>query len=266
MRRTLRPHFVALAALALLSACKEEKKPSVPVANALGERVIAATEQSIRVGAPPHMRFRGVQLYAQAMPQKLAVCGQLNPFPDDPDIFVPFVSVVTLPAKQDDPSGTYQFDHRIGTNASEASRTYVAIVNYCYDQGGPAPSQSASAMPAPPLPDRIPDPTAKARGPDPTLRVVQPTQPTAAPSTAQSAASQATTQDPSATATDSTPSSGNVVVRQNANLHSDPHGPSTRVVQQGTSLRVFGQAPGGWYQVGDTSAWGWIHESMIDRR
>jgi hypothetical protein len=54
-------------------------------------------------------------------------------------------------------------------------------------------------------------------------------------------------------------------MRQNANLHSDPHGPATRVVPQGTVLRVFATAPGGWYQVGDTAPWGWVHESMLEK-
>ena len=55
-------------------------------------------------------------------------------------------------------------------------------------------------------------------------------------------------------------------MRQNANVHAGPHGPSVRVVPQGTALRIFGAAPGGWYEVGDTAPWGWVHESMFVRR
>jgi hypothetical protein len=30
-------------------------------------------------------------------------------------------------------------------------------------------------------------------------------------------------------------------------------------------LQVFGEAPGGWYQVGqDGTAWGWLHASVLD--
>jgi hypothetical protein len=54
-------------------------------------------------------------------------------------------------------------------------------------------------------------------------------------------------------------------MRRNGNLHSDPKGPTVRVVSQGTVMRVFAQLPGGWYQVGDTAPWGWVHESMLDR-
>jgi len=249
-----------MIALSLLSACKEEKKTATPDTAAQADRVIAATEQSIRVGAPPQMRFRGIQVYNQAMPQKMAVCGQLNPFSGDPDIFVPFVTIVTLP---DDKQTNYQFDHRIGLNSSEASRVYVAIVNYCYDKGGPIPGPNSSLTPAPPLPDRLPDPSAKPRGSDVAASglaprpIGQPPQPAASPAPAST---------PISDTPDQTSASGNVTVRQNANLHADPHGPSIRVVQQGTALRVFAQAPGGWYQVGDTAPWGWIHESMLDRR
>jgi hypothetical protein len=247
----------ALIALALLSACKEQKKTATPDTATQVDRVIAATEQSIRVGAPPQMRFRGVQVYPQAMPQKMAVCGQLNPFSGDPDIFVPFVTVVTLPG---DNQANYQFDHRIGLNSSEASRVYVAIVNYCYDKGGPMPGATSAPMPPPPLPDRLPDPAAKPRSNDVSVIARPPGQPP------QPGASPVPASTPTSDTPDQSAATGNVTVRQNANLHADPHGPSVRVVQQGTALRVFAQAPGGWYQVGDTAPWGWIHESMLDRR
>jgi hypothetical protein len=244
----------ALIALALLSACKEQKKAATPDTATQADRVIAATEQSIRVGAPPQMRFRGIQVYLQAMPQKMAVCGQLNPFSGDPDIFVPFVTVVTLPG---DNQANYQFDHRIGLNSAEASRVYVAIVNYCYDKGGPMPGPTSAPMPPPPIPNRLPDPSAKLRSNDVSVTAA----PTAVPTAVPTLAAPQTSDTP-----DPTSATGNVTVRQNANLHADPRGPSIRVVQQGTALRVFAQAPGGWYQVGDTTPWGWIHESMLDRR
>ena len=55
------------------------------------------------------------------------------------------------------------------------------------------------------------------------------------------------------------------IVRQAANLRTDPHGSTIRVLPQGTPLHVFGQASGGWYQVGDTAPWGWVHESMLNK-
>jgi hypothetical protein len=229
------PTCVAAAMLALLPGCKDEKKhasaPPPPT-----DPVREATEQNLRATAPA-MRFRGEQVYTQTMPQRTAVCGQLTPFPDEPEIFVPFVSIVTTAQGPDDPSPRYQFEHTIGTSPPKASRVYVAIVTYCYDKGGPSPALARGYLPPPPLPDSIADPTPK---PKP-------------------AAQQAPPPVVSVQAT------GSVTMRQNANLHADPQGPSVRVVPQGTALHVFAQAPGGWVQVGDTAPLGWVHESMLDR-
>ncbi len=223
-----------------LSACKEEKKaaPHSAGLDPTAQRVRDAAEQSIRSGAAAaaNLRFRGVQVYTQAAPDHYAVCGQVAPFADDANIFVPFVSVVTGQKHGD--WMEYQPDQRVGTSTAEASRVYAAIVAYCYEAGGPSPTPSRSAAPTPPLPDAIPEPAV----PSPAGR-------------------------PAATANPPSPAgaSGSVTMRQNGNLRTDPHGASIRVVPQGTSLRVFGQAPGGWYQVGDTAPLGWVHESMLDR-
>jgi hypothetical protein len=234
---------MVLAALALLSGCKDQKRGTDPSVGGVGVAREAA-EQNIRAGAgsSKQMSFRGVQVYAQASPQRMAVCGQVNPLPDDSTMFVPFVSIVSLPDSQATGVPQYKIEQYIGTTTSEASRVYLAIVNYCYDKGGPAaagPLRSVMAMA--PLPDSLPDPTARAMAPPPP---------------AQSAPK---------VATDSMPASGTVIMRQNGNLHADPHGPTTRVVPQGTSLHVFAQALGGWYQVGDTAPWGWVHESVLER-
>jgi len=34
----------------------------------------------------------------------------------------------------------------------------------------------------------------------------------------------------------------------------------------GKELRVFGEAPGGWNQIGATEANGWVHNSLVQRR
>jgi len=253
----------ALLTLALLTGCKQEKQSAAPAAASLSDRVRAATEQSIGAGATPAPRFRGEQVYQQALPQRLAVCGQLAPFAANPGLFVPFVSIVTTPLNLAEPAPHYQFEHHIGTTTAEASRVYAAIVTYCYDQGGPTPGPYRSVLAPPPLPDSIPDlPSGAALAtpvpkPAPAVasapRLTAPAPPAPAPSPALLAAV-----DPAVPA-------GNVTIRQNANLHADPHGASVRVVSQGTVLRVFAQAPGGWYQVGDTAPWGWVHDSMLER-
>ncbi len=222
-----------------LAACKEEKQggSAKAAADPVLQRVRDAAEQNIqaKAAAPSGIRFRGVQVYRQAAADHYAVCGQVNPFADDANIFVPFVSVVTGQAHGS--ATEYGFDQRIGTTTAEASRVYAALVAYCFEDGGPSPSPSRSAAPLPPLPSAVPDP----------LRGGSPAPPSVPAAAAPAAAS------------------GTVTMRQNGNLRTDPHGAAIRVVPQGTSLHVFGQAPGGWLHVGDTAAEGWVHESMLDR-
>ncbi len=223
------PRFLAAAcsALGLLTGCKDEHKPAAQAASG-PDKVVLAVELDIRAsaGMPGTPRFRGVHVFSQAIAQRQAVCGQLAPFGDDSNVFVPFVSVVTAAG---DPA-RYTFEHRIGATTAEASRVYAAIVTYCYEDGGPAAGPFPSVNPTPPLPDDVPNPATPAASPKP----------------AQAA-------------------SGNVTVRQAATLHADPHGASVRTVQRGTALKVFSQAPGGWLQVGATSPEGWMHESMLER-
>jgi len=263
---------LALVALAILTGCKEEKHsaaPPPPPPAGAPDRVREVTEQNLRATAAPEARFRGVQVYRQAQPQRMAVCGQLSPFASDPALFVPFVSIVVTPLTPDERASQYQFEHHIGTTTAEASRVYAAIVSYCYEQGGPAPGPYHSVLAPPPLPDSVPDLSAKGRA---TTQAAAPTAKTApatassthgsAPAPAVNAA--AVTASPAA-GTDQTAASGSVTMRRNGNLHADPHGPTVRVVPEGTAMRVFAQAPGGWYQVGDVVPWGWVHESMLDR-
>jgi len=56
-------------------------------------------------------------------------------------------------------------------------------------------------------------------------------------------------------------------MRQNGNIRSGPQGETLRIEPQGKELRVFGEAPGGWLQIGgDTEANGWVHSSLVQRR
>ena len=211
-----------------------------------------------------NIQFRGVHVWSQAMPQHWAVCGQASPFADDENIFVPFVSVVTL--SDDGRTASKQVDSQVGTSTTEANRVYVALVADCYDKGGPAPGALQSVIPLPPVPDTIAnphEPVVATATPPPTAAPAGGAPATGAPAPASSAA--ATTPDAVAGAagTVTIPASGSVTMRQNANVHASPHGPAVRVVPAGTVMHVFGQAGGGWYQVGDTAPWGWVHESMI---
>ena len=55
-------------------------------------------------------------------------------------------------------------------------------------------------------------------------------------------------------------------MRHAGNIHVSPQGEILRVELRGKELRVFGEAPGGWLQIGDTEANGWVHSSMVQRR
>jgi hypothetical protein len=258
--------FAAFTALALLPGCKDEKKSAAESAASTAAHAREAVEQNIRASAATttQAQFRGVQVYSQAMPQRMAVCGQVTPFADDPNIFVPFVSVVTVQGSQDGRAPQYQFEQHIGTDPSEASHVYAAIVAYCYDKGGPPVMPYQGVVPVPPLPDAIPDPLSKGgRAGQPPATATSsspPSPPTPHVQTPQRA-------DVPASVPGLVPdqATGSVTMRQNGNLHSEPHGPAIRVVPQGTAMRIFARASGGWYQVGDTAPWGWIHESMLDR-
>jgi uncharacterized protein YraI len=54
-------------------------------------------------------------------------------------------------------------------------------------------------------------------------------------------------------------------MRQDANIHTAPHGSAVGVAPRGSSLRVFSEAPGGWLEVGETAPFGWVHSSMVEQ-
>ncbi len=242
----------ALLGPLLLAGCKERRPAAGQAASGAPREAALAAERAVEAALPAvkGMQFRGVQVYSQAMPHRWAVCGQVSPFADDPALFVPFVSVVSV---ADDGTATVPDPAFVGTGVSEADRTYLALVTHCYEAGGPNEGPMASVPPIPPLPNTVPSPSLAGAGP---VAAGPQAAAQAGPGGAAAAVDAAGTQ----------PASGDIIMRQNANVHASPHGPSVRVVPQGTALRLFGAAPGGWYEVGDTEPWGWVHESMFVRR
>lgn len=238
-----------LLAVALLCGCRQQKTAGAE-ANGDGARVVVAAEQDLLAAMPAAKaaRFRGVHAYTQAMPGRWAICGQVSPFADDTNIYVPFVSVGAPDGK-----AGYRFDREVGTTTAAADRVYIALVTYCYDKGGPVPGPFQSVTPMPPLPDMIADPSRRD-----------------SPASAVPLRSGVPLGPRDSATVEQSPASGTVIMRQNANLHATPHGPPLRVVQQGTAMRILATAPGGWYQVGDAASqgppWGWVHESMVERR
>ena len=225
--------------------------PAASVGGGAADRARMIAEQTVRsVVSNKNVQFRGLQVWSQATPQHWAVCGQASPFADDENIFVPFVTVVTLSG--DGHAAAGQVEAHVGTSTAEANRVYVALVADCYDKGGPVPGALQGFTPMPPVPDTIPNPH------EPVVAAAAPAVPTTGtPATGTPGLAA------SAAAVVASPASGSVTMRQSANVHATPHGPSVRVVAAGTVMHVFGQAGGGWYQVGDGAPWGWVHESMI---
>ncbi|MCB4824755.1 SH3 domain-containing protein [Roseicella sp. GB24] len=51
------------------------------------------------------------------------------------------------------------------------------------------------------------------------------------------------------------------------NIRAQPGGggPVVRILPRASQLRVFGEAPGGWLEVGEDQPFGWVHGSMLER-
>ena len=227
-----------LVAAVALAGCKDQRKAAAP-SGVTPDDVRSAALQAVAAqpNMPKTVQFRGVQVYAQAAAKHSAVCGLVSAFSDDPTIFVPFVTVANLLSPPEARTPRFDFDIHVGTTTSEATRVYIAMVADCWDRGGPAPERPLAL---PPLPDNIPDPHLPAS-----------TDPGAAPRLP--------------TVPGQIAPGGTVTVRQSANVHASPGGPSIRTVSQGAVLHIFSQATGGWYQVGDSAPFGWVHESMLNK-
>lgn len=61
------------------------------------------------------------------------------------------------------------------------------------------------------------------------------------------------------------PTGSTVTIRQGGNLRTGPGASHSvlRTIPRGTVVRVFGHESGGWYLIGDTAPWGWMHESRL---
>jgi len=238
-----------LVLLTLLAACDDQSAKGKPEAAEAGPARHAA-EEALQAMAGGSVAMRGVQVYRQATGQSSAVCGQVNLQPGGGESqFTLFVAVVT-PAEE---GGRPAVEQHVATSSTTASRVFVEMVNRCYDGGGPQPGQRPGAPPLmPPVPDRLPQATPPPPAPPPRASVAP------APSPAP---------PPSAAAPPLVASLRRVTLRQNGNLRAHPNGGGTvlRVVEQGSTLNVFAEAPGGWLQVGDTEPWGWLHNSLVVR-
>lgn len=245
----------ALLLLALLGlpGCDdppEAQQQSGAAQAAMTEARRAAEEQvRARLRIVGDMSLRAIQVYPQQVPESFAVCGQINPTGAANDPFIPWVATVALREGKASRASLV-----IGLSNVEASRVYLEMVDRCFEGGGPRNGQMPAVSGLPPLPaDTALEQQREApQGPPAAPR--QPAGPEAAPP---APTPQATAASGTVTTTSAHP----------VNVRSSPAGGGAvvRVVPRASLLRVFGEAPGGWLQVGEEQPIGWLHRSMLER-
>jgi hypothetical protein len=241
-----------LMILLVMAACDdadtERKREQAARGEAQAAAAVKASEEQLRStlrNITSGAKLRGVIAHRQAL-GGYAICGQVNLTGAREDPYLPFVSVVS--------PNMDRIEQFVASSSAEATRTYVEATTRCYDEGGP--TSVRSVVPLPPVPDTSASgaggttprrPTVPA---PPAVEVVRP--PTSSPAP-----------------TGSRPTQGSVTTTSAhpVNLRSNPAGGGAvlRVVPRGTRLRVFAEAPGGWYQVGESEPMGWVHGSMLER-
>jgi hypothetical protein len=207
------------------------------------------------------LTLRAVQAYRQALPDTLAICGQVNPSGRGDEPFLPWVALVTFAGTT--PTRT---DLYLAASPQEATRVYFEMVDRCFDGGGPA-SARQGIRPLPPAPDGLPR-----SAPSATPRSLPPTPPPQAAATAAVMVPVPAPAAPSGMAPAAAPYANQGVVtttpRHPVNVRANPSSGSAvvRVVPRAVPLQVFAEAPGGWLQVGEAGVvWGWLHNSLIER-
>jgi hypothetical protein len=244
-----------LAALLGLAACDDAKQDEAQAKQqqAAGAEARRAAEEQVRarLRIVGDMHLRAVQVYRQQAADSYAVCGQINPTGAVNDPFIPWVSTVSMQEGR-----AIRATLAIGLSNVEASRVYLELVDRCFEGGGPRNGQMPAVSGLPPLPaDTTLEPQ---RPPAPVPPAAA--RPGAAPAPPAAAAPQPA---PAAAASGSvTTTSAHPV-----NVRSSPAGGGAivRIVPRASVLRVFGEAPGGWLQVGEDQPFGWLHNSMLDR-
>ena len=272
------------AALVLLALVGCDDKPQAPGHGRASspsdprEQIRRAAEEAVlaRVNLTPSPALRAVQVYGQQPGDAFAVCGQLGLGQGSSVVFVPWV--VPVGVRDGRPVVSEVF---AGVTNAEATRVYIESIDRCFEGGGAHPARPRQVRALPPLPHDVgtgllqspPSPSGAqpraATMPDNVVPQPAPPRPTATPP----APTLAPGLDPGMTRPaprDGVSSGGEVVTTRAAhpvNIRNAPNGSGTvvRTVPRASQLRVFGEAPGGWLQVGDDEPFGWVHGSMLER-
>ncbi|MBK1658873.1 hypothetical protein, partial [Paracraurococcus ruber] len=140
----------ALPVLLALMACDETPKQAVPGAPPpafAAARRAAEDAVRARLRITGDMQLRAVQAWRQALPDSVAVCGQVNPTGGATDPFVPWVAVVALKEGQ-----AQRTDLVLGASNAEATRVFIEMLDRCFEGGGPATARPQAPRSLPPLP------------------------------------------------------------------------------------------------------------------
>ena len=134
--------ILAMAGALLVSACDKDRCESAPQTARSPDQLAdlrKAAENSVRVLAnnQDSVRFRGVQIWPQAVKNQFAVCGQANVFGPGSNTYVLFVVIVTQNDPSDDPTRSYKTEARVGSTIDQATKVYVDTLSRCYESGGP---------------------------------------------------------------------------------------------------------------------------------
>jgi hypothetical protein len=230
----------------LAAACDDPPREAAREAPAAAPRVaeaLRAAEERVRarIGREGPLTQRAVQVHRQALGETLAVCGQVNPTGRWDDAFIPWVVVVAFEGER-----AARVDFHYAGSGVEATRVYFEMVDRCFDGGGPSTPRAIS-RPMPPAPSE--------------LARTRPEEARPAPAPAPAVAPSSAAEVPGAT-----PMEGIALTRGPANIRAHPGGGGAvlRVAPRGAILQVYGEAPGGWVQVGEHEPWGWVHRSMLE--
>ena len=253
--------LLALAALGLV-ACDDPPKEEQQRAEAASEAAVAearrAAEEHLRarLRIVGDMRLRAVQVHPQRVPDTFAVCGEINPTGAANGPFTPWVAVVTVSDGQ-----AARTDLSVGAPNTEASRAHIEGVDRCFEGGGSETADPQAPRALTPQPsDAVPSDAALAQQASPPPVAAAPPVPSPAAAPPQSPP---TPPLPGAVAVRSV----STTAAHPVNIRSHPRGGGkvVRVVPRASVLRVFGEAPGGWFQVGKDQPFGWVHGSVLKR-